>query len=498
MPKSGIVYARGGWLVPAIILVISIYFTSTNRYPEMEIAWSAFAAAISCMICISATGYRLLSLVTLVSVWHMIVYPIAATMNLLQEVPSVRPDLWLSTDLAMWGCTVGCISLAFGAAIAGRTGRDKHNAAAVDMPGRVRLTKPAANIALFAFLIPAVALRFAAGLYDERFAADVMTLAREASRYQNILSYVTRLSQVGIFLQLFRYLHTKSLRDLHILLVLSLIFIIAFLPTGNRMMAFGFVPFLFILYLNFEPRRQRAISVFLILALSFSLLSSVVQAYRETGQGGKPFSGRFETMEKIATGEEIVGDEKLSSFKTMARRLADYVSTGRIIDYSPDLVPFRGIQGLEGLWMAFIPKLIFNERATLGGASMLDVEEEYQVHTASQGGGSSPTMIIGDLYSRWGWPGVILGMGLLGMVLTWITKHFLMNWNIQTVCFYVLYVQSIPPTLTTSELFGVIVVLTRELAICWLISKALAFFLMKHLPKGSPMAYWVTVEHPSV
>ena len=76
----------------------------------------------------------------------------------------------------------------------------------------------------------------------------------------------------------------------------------------------------------------------------------------------------------------------------------------------PRTLPLQGSEGLEDLALIFVPKIFFPERkAFLDTAS---VAEMYGIGKAW--GGSSPVMIIGDLFSRWGWGGIIMGMGALG------------------------------------------------------------------------------------
>jgi hypothetical protein len=47
-------------------------------------------------------------------------------------------------------------------------------------------------------------------------------------------------------------------------------------------------------------------------------------------------------------------------------------------------------------------------------------------------------MIIGDLFSRWGWPGIFLGMVIIGFVLRQFDLRIFYQWNAFTIIFFVL------------------------------------------------------------
>ena len=82
-------------------------------------------------------------------------------------------------------------------------------------------------------------------------------------------------------------------------------------------------------------------------------------------------------------------------------------------------------------------------------------------------------MIIGDLFSRWGWPGVLLGMAIIGFILRLIDMHILFRWDTFTVIFYVLFGRFII-TIVSTSVVNIFVLFTRDLLLMVLIAYLLA------------------------
>jgi hypothetical protein len=471
--KQSQINLKAVWSIPAIILLVMIYSflspTSSEESLEQMVTLSAFFASVACVLCIAATGYRLTSFLTILGIAHLIYYPIAATLNLLLDEPAVRPDLWQSTPLAMWACAIGCATMAFGGILwktLGPKDVDRKPPALVGVEG---------NLILWAFLALSVLLRFALGMYDERFVGTSVSINDEIGHYQNIIAYLTRFSLVGILLQLYRAMNSRSSRDVLIFFAMAGTFILAFLPTGNRAGAYGWLPWFFLFYLAFEKKVTRAAGVFLILLTLFSLLTIVTNFYRVTHQLNKPIADRYQSMVKV--GSTLFAESDLQIYLgSFVGRLSDNANAGRIVDYTPEVTPFRGAYGLDELWMIVVPKILFRDRASF---QTMDVSmDDYDVtQTYLKGGaGSAPCMIIGDLFSRWGWPGVLGGMFVIGILVSAVSHFFVKEWTIQSVCFYALFVQYIA-SITQAGVFAVIVLFTRELLIAWIISRVLARFL---------------------
>jgi hypothetical protein len=82
-------------------------------------------------------------------------------------------------------------------------------------------------------------------------------------------------------------------------------------------------------------------------------------------------------------------------------------------------------------------------------------------------------MIIGDLFPRWGWPGVLLGMAVIGFILRQIDLRILYRWDTFTILFYVLFGRQIA-TIVSTSLVNIIVLFARDLLLMALLAYLLA------------------------
>ena len=105
--------ARLGWLVPVALFWYACYY-SVMDYPEPTIVWFSFAVAVSLMLCIAVSSYSLVSLVTVVCVYLLFHFSIGPVFNLMLARPRIRPDLWITTDLAQLACIAAALAMAVG------------------------------------------------------------------------------------------------------------------------------------------------------------------------------------------------------------------------------------------------------------------------------------------------------------------------------------------------------------------------------------------------
>ena len=82
-------------------------------------------------------------------------------------------------------------------------------------------------------------------------------------------------------------------------------------------------------------------------------------------------------------------------------------------------------------------------------------------------------MIIGDLFSRWGWPGVLLGMAVIGFILRLVDVRILIRWDTFTVLFYLLFGRFVT-TIVTTSVVNIFVMFTRDLLLMAIIAYVLA------------------------
>jgi hypothetical protein len=441
---------------------------SNTSYPG--IAWAATAAAFASMLTIAAVGYRPTSLVAIFGLMTMLSYPGAAFMNLLLEEPAVRWDLWQEADLAMWGSVVGSLAMAAGAWLT----KLKLVNSRPSIPTKVIdvSTSRGFNVTLASVLIVVVAAKVGLGVY---YHSSVSEYDFESKGYLNLLNYLALISYCGIFLQLRRYLTTKSRVDAILALVLALAPVIAFLPSGSRQSALGHVPLLLLAYMAWGRQAREKLVVLTAGTAVLLFLLVVIGIYRDiAGASTSNLTGQTEIIAEVA--QHAGADDAEAGAALIIGRVSDFVATGRIISATPDLFPFRLFDGMEDWWQIAIPGFL---RPRNGELNFVEGAVTTYMYGVSPGAWSStPVMAVGDLFSRFGWIGVLFGMGLLGFALRKIDSRFITGKGIYGVLFFALFA-GLTWQLYTASLLIVFVALTRDLLIVYLLSRGLGWIAFR-------------------
>ena len=338
---------RWAWLALAAIL-FSLPFIREGDY---SILASAIAATAACLLAMASAGNNLTSLVSIVALTHLLFYSLPAWGNLLLPKPVVRWDLWVSTDLAMWGCTLGILALALGSFIAGRLARPSRKS----FLGSRTFPLPSFkfNLLLVSLIVPICLIQLALGVYYHSAIADYKL---ENRFYMNLISLAAYVSYSGIFLQTFRYFRTRLARDGYWAIAFSLFSIIIFLPSGNRGAAFGFLPLLTLAYLSWDPNTFRKIMALLSITVLTIAFTYGIGEYR-----GLKNVDLLSFNQKLGASLEsplaFYAKEGQVKFVLAAviLRFSDYVAPGRIIAYTPDEIPYRGFEQLDNLWQIIVP-----------------------------------------------------------------------------------------------------------------------------------------------
>jgi hypothetical protein len=100
-------------------------------------------------------------------------------------------------------------------------------------------------------------------------------------------------------------------------------------------------------------------------------------------------------------------------------RLFEGATAGRIVELTPSVLPYAGLRGLEGLLYVYVPRSLYPGKPRLDDGAF--VAESYGVGVAQSG--SAPPTLLGDFYRRGGYPGVLLGMALLGLAVGGLTRR---------------------------------------------------------------------------
>ncbi len=454
------------WLIPVILLFSALFTDEAGA----RILWPALAAAIACMIAVAAAGYKLTSFVSLVAISHLIIFPLAAWGNLLLPKPLVRWDLWIDTHLAMQGCAVGILGLALGAWIANLSpGLQKVHAYGRCLKAP---TSSGINILISLLIIPVVLILVLLEMYYHMVMLEgPIQATMETQSWLNLIGIIQYIAYSGIFLQVYRYTRTHSQKDAFWALGLCLMCMLIFLPSGSRTAAFGFLPLLLLAFAEWEHNTLKKIAVIGGSILVMLALTSGIGAYRSMkGLAQVDIQRKYAFVLHSTLDPEANPD---SLFGAVISRLSDYVAAGRIIAITPKNLDFRGAESIENLWQIYVPGFlnILPDRINLADAAELC--DRYGITQNYKGGGSSPCTIIGDLFSRWGWPGIFLGMLVIGFVLRQFDLRVFYRWDTFTITYFVLMVRLIF-SIPTGSLIQFCVTLLRDSLVMALIAYVLA------------------------
>jgi len=451
--------ARWGLLLPIVVFFFCI--VSETSHPRVALA--VLAASIACMAAMMTVGFRLFSFITLAVFGHLLFYPFAGFCNLLLEVPAVRADLWDSADLAMWGCAVGCLGLALGSLLA-RLGGPRRSRVALSSQGTASSFR--FNLILFSLLPIAAAAQYSLGIYYHISVTG--EYAFENSIYMNALTIIAWIGYSGIFLQVGRYCQIRKVKDGFSALCMTIIAVVIYMPSGSRTAAIGFLPLLLICYLTMEKRVYIKVTVLAAAIVSVFLFSAVIDIYRsDIGGTGGSMEEKVSTMGDAV--HKVMG-EKVVASAVIVSRLSDFVAVGRIIEYTPSVYPFRGGADMGDWWQMFLPGFLRPQVFLANDGARL--AQAYGVALGDWS--SSPSMIIGDLYSRAGWGAVVLGMTLVGFLLGWLDRLLLNRRDLFSILLFALLGREIF-SIVSMSLLNAFVLFTREVIVMYM----LAFVLFR-------------------
>jgi hypothetical protein len=471
---------RWAWLIPLLILI----YAPSVRGQNAAVVWPTLIAAIACLLAMASSGYSLTSFVSIVAFTHLLFYPIAALGNLLLPFPLVRPDLWVDTDKAMWGCTVGVLALALGAFLSGHVARPARPSS---RRSRLQLPSFKFNLLLTLLILPVFLSYVSLGLY---FHSTITGSKVENNFYANLLFLAKFIALSGIFLQTFRYCRTRSTRDGYWAVAFCILHILIFLPSGSRWTAFGFLPLLIPAYVTWEFNTYRKIMVLLVVMVVIPAFSYGIGKYRGSQQvallsSSEKFTSALQSPFSAYTTE--TQDE--AALGVVISRFSDYVAAGRIIADTPNVISYRGFEQLDNLWQIFVPGFldILPERINLNDGA--DLCDKYGVTKSNIQlmSGTSPPMVIGDFFSRWGWTGIVLGMAVLGFILRQIDLRMLSRWDTFAVLFYLFFGRHVLGIVSASVV-NVFMIFSRELLTMTLIAYVLARWSNRESPRDNPQA----------
>lgn len=448
------------FVVPTLLTLYIVLF----QVNDLKIAVLSVIAIAVTFFGLKLNNSKLFSFNTIYVCMCMLAYPVAALMNAVNDIPAVREDLWPETSEALIGYIVSIVFMFIGARIYNKT-KFKNDSSQVIEYNIVKYKK----LFVFYSLLPVVAIfMYAKGIY---YHSSIEDYNFESKNYLNLLTHILWISYLPIFIQLRNYTFSKSKTDLYILIAIISLAVVIFLPSGSREMSLGFLPLLLICYYSWEGDGYKKIFASITFAALIVLMLIIVDAYR--GLKGLADLGLIDKYSVLTSASKGEVTSELSPYNVLAGRLADYVATGRIIATTPAKYNFRGFEGMGDWWQIALPAFLRPPNNQLNFSEGAETTYEYGVSQWESS--STPVMTIGDLFSRFGWSGVVIGSFFIGYILSRLDNYMYSKNELFRIVFFVLFARIVWRLYTASLLIN-LVSFTRDLLIVVIISAFICNF----------------------
>lgn len=482
------------WLLPLAAAVFACF--GGGNTPGF--AWWAVLAFVGCGLPLLVSHRTPGSLLVLIAFSHAVYYPLAVLINLASSSPGVFEEpIWVRTPQAMLLCFCGMSGFASGAAIWVLLSRSRdfakpRQAVPLAILPRGRLALLSSTVVVYA------AALFATDTYFHMLAAgdsEFNTVNADTYAWSGYLEYVP---YAALLLQLRQWFHTRTQSDAICAGIGFILPLACLLPSGSRDLALrGVVPTLAIALLMFARIGwARALTVSVVGGTVIWYLLIGTDIYRgRVHYEGAAVSGITDRLELMAASFRDAtpgvsgqrgSDEQL---QTIGRRLADYVVPAMAVDFFPSQQPFRRFENMEN-WIPFLlPYQLRPASAQINpqdGAQLAALigfkGGTLEIYNPTSNG-SSPSMVLGDWYSRFGWFGVFFGMGLCGFLVRGLDRYLQGKSLYQMICLGLLILPAMK--LSHQSLFIWFMFFTRALAITFVMAAGIRLFLTRR-PKAAP------------
>lgn len=456
---------RSYWVFFVLISVYT-YFWIVN---EPSLTLVSLVAVLACVIPLKVVRYDFLSFITISAIGHAIAYPLAALLTLGLPIPAeaVERVFLETTSYAMWACVVGMLGLATGASLINKFNKRYPRTGALG--GAQWIPSAGKNLVLVLIILPVVAFYMYAGFYYHSGVTGIEKYNFEAAKIFGFVGYFTHLAYAGVVLQIRRYTITQAKSDGIAALMYILILLVVFIPSGSRVQALVVIPLALITFMAWEKRTAKKGIMIIIAVALFIVIGVSMEFYRNKAN----FTGAYSIGQQIKVLANInVFNPETDSYNPnvsriiLARRMADYIAPGYLISIIPSGYPYRWFEDVDK-WIIFLLPTLIRPDTDFSFADGAGVCFRYGIR-ATPGAGSSPVMILGDLYSRFGWPGIFFGMMLIGMLFRWLDFR-LRRWRVFDIILFTFLFQQVI-TLLNESLLRHFVYFTRSLLIILVIS----------------------------
>ncbi|MFA5832070.1 MAG: O-antigen polymerase [Bacteroidota bacterium] len=411
----------------AFVVFVIFYLNSVHINTE-EYVIPVIASLISAGFALHVSGYLWSSPITILILAHVIQYPVATILIMTISHPSLamEMDLWEITSPGLWAMTIGMLGLTLGFMLV--KPRKKLFIFKDKYLSSIEITSFEFNLLLTMLIIPIVFIYLYSGIYYHKDVAGIESYSFENANLLGVVGYLIYIVYLGIILQVNRYLVIKSSQELTRTVIIILIPTLLMLPTGTRSSSFIFLILPFIFFLEYGKSKVQKGIIIMASIFIFSFLTVIIGSYRLTSneRNESSFYDRITkvitdiTLLKLSTDNiEIVDDfTKIS----LSRRLSDVQSVSFLIDNIPSKYPHRGFEDIDKFPIFIIPTLIRPEIGLELNYDATLMMKKYQFRTEI--GGSSPMMLLGEMYERFGWSGIFIGMIIVGLIMGKMQKYY--------------------------------------------------------------------------
>ena len=308
-------------------------------------------------------------------------------------------------------------------------------------------------IILIIFFISALILRFYLDVYYHVSLNPNYNV--EANAFQSVIHRLHWLGLLPVFLFQYKYFQTGLKIYLFVSLLLALLAMLTYIPSGSRSTAFLFVP-VYAIFTFSKLKKNRLLFSIVTLLLLATLIS---------------VSGKLRVKDVDFSQSTLKDDVRIT-----VHRLSDFVVTGKIIDVVPSEYDFRYSKDIEVLLVTPFPRFL---RSAFGiKEDFLDGVQYIWDINLSPHWTSVPVTLLGDFYSRYGWLGIFCFSILMALILALLEFILFKKDELFTTIFLSLYGAYLSQVYII-DLQVLFVTLTREFIIAYILAYIFSSFLRK-------------------
>lgn len=461
-------------VIGMLLIVASISFALDASHEYSVASW-ALLTLLATFVVIQSVKFNMTSFVSIFALSVVLYFPVAALANLALPFPAIDDDLWLTADLAQMGAAAGIASLVIGLfcykklVTTSKISRLRSQESMLPFIDALKVPSPWMNGMLVSLIVLVAFIKLGLGTY---FHGSAGVYRFDNAGYNNALRWLIEVGHIGLYFQMVRFIMSESRRDFFLFFAFLVVAVGINLPSGGRTGAIGFLPLLVLAYWHFERKpAKRALfgAVMFALIISVIVAGQLFRGANATG-GSKTMGQAFSTYANTVSAQQSVADGD-GSLVNFVARLSDFRAVGRVIDWTPRLIPYRGLEWVDTWWQIGVPGFLRPKNDLINFQDGAAVVVQYGIY----GGGSSPVMLFGDLYSRAGWLGIVIVLFVFGMLLRKLDFAFRNESANFRLSFWVLFSPLVYNMVTSSALV-LVTTLTRDLLVILVIAKLLNKF----------------------